>query len=117
MLFKTTTLLNDAHIHSGMASAIFEIKKEKENEMDALKGDDLISRQSITIRDAKSLGMKGENIYIKIDGSDEAIERAEEIVKEQSLGKRLSKEDAQPIEKKIKEEEESASEGMGFIFG
>jgi len=100
-----------------MASAIFEIKKEKEKEMDALKQDDIVSRQSITIRDAKSLGMKGENIYIKIDGSSEAIKRAEGIVKEHSLGKKLSKKDAEPIEKKIKEEEESASEGMGFIFG
>lgn len=100
-----------------MASAIFEIKREKEKEMDALKEDDIVSRQSITIRDAKSLGMEGESIYIKIEGSDEAIERAEEIVKEKSLGKKLSEDEAKPIDDKIKEEEESASEGMGFIFG
>lgn len=100
-----------------MTSAIFEIKKEKENEMDILKQDDLVSRQSITIRDAKSLGLKGENVYIKIEGIDNAIEKAEEIVNNHCLGKKLTKNKAKPIDKKIKDEEESASEGMGFIFG
>lgn len=117
MQFKTTILLNGGVIHTRMARAIFEIKKEKEIEMDTLKQDDIVSRQSITIRDAKSLGMKGENIYVKIEGSSEGIEKAEEIVKEQSLGKKLSEKKAKPIDEKIKEEEENASEGMGFIFG
>jgi hypothetical protein len=85
--------------------------------MDILKQDDLVSRQSITIRDAKSLGLEGENVYIKIEGNDDAIVKAEEIVNTHCLGKKLSANKAQPIDTKIREEEESASEGMGFIFG
>ncbi|MEA2053845.1 MAG: hypothetical protein U9O96_01820 [Candidatus Thermoplasmatota archaeon] len=100
-----------------MGYAIFEIKKEKESGINLLKKDDLVSRQSITIRDAKSLDMKGESIYVKIEGSSDAIKLADNIVKENELGKKLSEKEAKPINDKIKEEEDSASEGMGFIFG
>ncbi len=100
-----------------MEHVIFEISKEKEEGINLLKKDDLVSRQSIMIRDAKSLGMEGDSIYVKIDGSEEAVKLAEEIVRENELGKKLSEEEAKPIMDKIKEEEESASEGMGFIFG
>ncbi len=100
-----------------MEHVIFGINKDKEDGINLLKNDDLVSRQSITTRDAKSLGMKGDDIYLKIDGSEEAIKLAEKIVKENELGKKLNEKDAKPIIDKIKEEEESASEGMGFIFG
>jgi len=100
-----------------MEHVIFEINKEKEEGINLLSKDDLVSRQSIMIRDAKSLGIEGDSIYVKIDGSEEAVKLAEEIVRENELGKKLSEEEAKPIMDKIKEEEESASEGMGFRFG
>ena len=84
-----------------MEHVIFEIEKEKAEGISLLEKDDLVSRQSIMTRDSKSLGIEGDNIYVK----------------ENELGKRLSKKEAEPIMEKIREEEESASEGMGFIFG
>ena len=99
-----------------MAYIIFEILKEKESGMDILKKDDLISRQSLTIRDARSLDIEGDAIYLKIEGSQEALNRAEDIIKEHKLGEKLSETNAQPIYDTIKDEEESASEGMGMIF-
>lgn len=115
--FKTTTLLKDAHIGLTMAYVIFEIPKEKESELEILKKDDLISRQSLTFRDARSLGLVGDVVYVKIEGSEEALKRAQDMVEEHQLGDTLNPADARPISDKIRDEEESASEGMGMIFG
>lgn len=95
--------------------AIFKVEKEKEaNVKDAMK-DDLVSRQSIIIRDSKSLEMDTNCIYIKIEGSKEGIDKAKEIFDE--FGELLSEKEAAKINKKIMEDEESASVGIGFIFG
>ena len=99
-----------------MVYIIFEILKEKEGEMDILNKDDLISRQSLTVRDARSLGIEGDGIYLKIEGSKEALDRTEDLIKEHELGEKLSETDAQPINDTIMDEEESASEGMGMLF-
>ncbi len=99
-----------------MEYAIFEIESGKEDDAKTLEKDDLVSRQTITIRNAKALGMEGDSTYIKIEGSQAAIERALEIVEDNELGEKLSNDDAKDIYDKIAEEEESASEGMGMIF-
>ncbi len=99
-----------------MEHVIFEIEKEKADGINLLEKDDLVSRQSIMTRDSKSLGIEGDSIYVKIDGSEEAVKQAEKIVEENKLGKKLDEKEAKPIMDKIKEEEESASEGMGLIF-
>ncbi|MFO8132412.1 MAG: hypothetical protein R6U10_00515 [Thermoplasmatota archaeon] len=99
-----------------MEYAIFEIESGKESDAKMLEEDDLVSRQTITIRNAKALGLDGDATYIKIEGSDEAIERAVEMVEENELGEKLSEEEAKDIYDKIAEEEESASQGMGMIF-
>ena len=96
-----------------MAYAVFEIEKENEDMIEEVKKDDLISRQSIWTRDAKSFAIEGNKIFLKIEGSEDAIKKAEEILK----GKRLPKEKEEEINKKFVEDEEAASEGMGFIFG
>ena len=98
-----------------MPYAIFKIDNPRD--IDNVVRDDMISRQSITTRDAKSLGLKGNHFYVKIEGSSEAIQKAEEIVKETDIGDRLPDKDAKKIDIKLKEEEETASEGMGMIFG
>lgn len=99
-----------------MEYVIFEIEEGKESEAKMLEKDDLISRQTITIRNAKPLGLEGGSTYIKIEGSPEALQRAEEIVEDNDLGEKLSDDKGKEIYDKIAEEEESASQGMGMIF-
>jgi hypothetical protein len=99
-----------------MEYAIFKIETGKEGDAKMLEKDDLVSRQTITIRNAKALGLEGDSTYIKIEGSPEALQRALEIVEDNELGEKLSNDDAKDIYDKIAEEEESASEGMGMIF-
>jgi hypothetical protein len=99
-----------------MAYVIFEVKKEQIAKINDLARDDLVSRQSILTRDATALGIDKDVSYTKIEGSEEGLKRAEELAKELELVK-LDENQAVEVDKKIKEEEESAADGMGMIFG
>ena len=98
-----------------MAYVIFEIKSEDIGKIKQLTKDDIVSRQSILTRDSSSLNLKGEFSYVKIEGSDNGLKRAEELAKELEL-KKLDKKKAQAINEKIEEQEDSAASGMGMIF-
>ena len=78
--------------------------------------DDLVSRQSILNRDASSLSIKKDVTYIKIEGSEDGLKKAEKIAKELKF-KKLNKKESEEINIKIKEQEDSAADGMGMIFG
>jgi len=89
--------------------AVFKFKGEEK--IRALYEDDLIGRQTLIKRDAKSLGMEGDEIYLVIEGSEEAIKRAREMAGEFEM------KEGEKIYRKIKKSEEEASLGMGAIFG
>ena len=98
-----------------MAYLIFEVKSDEIGKINKLIKDDLISRQSILTRDSSSLSLKGNFSYLKIEGSDAGLKRAEELAKELEL-KKLNKKKAEKINTKMEEQEESAASGMGMIF-
>jgi len=95
---------------------IFEVKAEEVNKINQMLKDDLVSRQSILNRDASSLNIKKDVSYIKIEGSKEGLKKAEEIAKEFKF-KKLNNKESKEINIKIKEQEDSAADGMGMIFG
>ncbi len=93
------------------------VKKENVSKAEnAVKGDlSTASRQSITIKDAKSLGIEKEGSFFLISGSDEGVEEAKGLIKdyvEETPEDELSK-----AKEKIKEEEDKAAAGFGGIFG
>ena len=98
-----------------MVYAIFEISKENARVIDLLKQDDLVSRQSIYTRDATSLNTEGDALYLKIEGDNQAVKKAHEILGEKAT--ELTGEKKENINKEFIGDEEKASEGMGFIFG
>ena len=98
-----------------MTFVIFEVKSEETGKINTLIKDDLVSRQSILTRDSSSLDMKGDVSFVKIEGSDEAIKKAEGIAKELGF-KKLDKKKADGINKKIAAQEDSAASGIGMIF-
>ena len=98
-----------------MTYIIFEVKSEDIGKINTLVKDDIVSRQSILTRDSSSLALKGDFSYLKIEGSNEGLKRAEEIAKELEF-KKLNKKKAEEINKKIEEQEDSAATGMGMIF-
>lgn len=99
-----------------MTYVIFEVKAEEVNKINQMLKDDLVSRQSILNRDASSLNIKKDVSYIKIEGSKEGLKKAEEIAKEFKF-KKLNNKESKEINIKIKEQEDSAADGMGMIFG
>lgn len=72
--------------------------------------DDVVSRQSITEK-----VWEGE-VYLMIEGSERALDRASDLLKEKGILP-LEEGEGEKIYKKIKDEEEEAAVGMGSIFG
>jgi len=98
-----------------MAYVIFEVKSAEAGKIQTMLQDDIVNRQSIVIRDANSLDVKGSVSFLKVEGSVEGLKRAEELAKELGM-KKLTDKKAKKIEDKIKEQEDSAATGMGMIF-
>jgi hypothetical protein len=98
-----------------MSYVIFEVKSTEAGKIQTMLQDDVVNRQSIVIRDANSLDMKGTATYVKVEGSSEGLKRAEELAKELRM-KKLPDRKAKKIDEKIKEQEDSAATGMGMIF-
>ncbi|HWR63975.1 MAG TPA: hypothetical protein VN365_06210 [Candidatus Thermoplasmatota archaeon] len=98
-----------------MAYVIFEVKSAEAGKIQTMLQDEIVNRQSIVIRDANSLDVKGSVSFLKVEGSVEGLKRAEELAKELGM-KKLPEKKAKKIEDKIKEQEDSAATGMGMIF-
>jgi hypothetical protein len=97
-----------------MAWTLFSVPTGKRAELDAVLRDDQLSRQSQKIRDAKPLGGPGDALYVLLEGSAEAMKRADELLA--PVGTRTPVAEAEPLYRKLKEEEEAASAGMGLFF-
>jgi hypothetical protein len=82
---------------------------------DSLLADDVVARQSVIFKDAQALDIKKDGFFLKLSGSDEALQKAKEIIGE--LGKVVDKKEAEEVVNKIKKEEENAAEGFGNILG
>jgi len=82
---------------------------------DVLLKDDAVSRASITFKEASAYGGKSGHYYCYMSGLEEQCKRAIELAKD--LAKELKKKEKEDLVKKIKEEEQKASEAFGGIFG
>jgi hypothetical protein len=97
-----------------MAWILFDVESSKRSDLDTVLRDDILARQSQKLRDASTLGGKPGQLYVLIEGSDSAVQRAESMLA--PVGRRISTAEADPIVAKLREEEESASAGMGLFF-
>jgi hypothetical protein len=98
-----------------MPYEIFDVKKENRSKIDAPLQDDIVSRQSILVREAKVLELKEYDILVLIEGDDKALQKAKELFSE--IGKTLEGPDKEMVYKKFKDEEGEVLGGMGLIFG
>jgi len=96
-----------------MEVVFFVEKKSYARVKDALLKDDIVSRASVVFKEASSLGFDKDGYYCYVSGTEEACNKARELVKDLVTIPRESKE----VIEKIKSEEESAIEGFGGIFG
>jgi hypothetical protein len=97
-----------------MAWTLFSIPSAKRAELDTVLKDDILSRQSQKIRDAKAVGGPAETTYVLLEGGPEAMARADGLLA--PVGTKLPPAEATPLYQRFKDEEESASAGMGLFF-
>lgn len=83
--------------------------------VDELYEDDLVSRQSITVRDGSALELDDDVRYILLEGSDEAQDKAGELLGD--AAETLDDEDAEEVFEAIKDRDQAGAQGMGAIFG
>lgn len=96
--------------------AVFFIEKDRYPQArDKASSDDVVSRQSLTFREAMSLGLHEEGYYLLVSGTEEGIKKARELLK--GLGRELKGEEAKGVIELLKKQEEEAMEGFGGIFG
>lgn len=93
---------------------IFEVPNDHRSKLDEVLRDDLIARQSHKLRDAATLGGRSGHLFVQIDGSAEAVARAETMLKE--VGAKLPAKEAEALRVRLQQEDEAASEGMGLFF-
>ncbi len=95
--------------------AIFSMPPDKRVKADELLKDDVVSRQSIIIRDCSALGLKDLGILILIEGEENAIKKAKELFTD--LGKLLEGDQANDVYERFRKESEDVASGVGLLFG
>ncbi len=78
-----------------------------------IRKDDIISRQSIAIKSCVALGFKEDGMFLIIDGAEDAIKKAKELLKDIASEYK----EKESVLKKYDEEQDQAAEGFGFILG
>jgi hypothetical protein len=75
---------------------------------------DVAAKQSITVKDAKAIGLNYDGSFFLVSGDDKGVERCKDLLKE--FVAEAKKEDLEKARNIIRQEEEAAAEGMGGIF-
>lgn len=94
---------------------VFSIAPVDAAKIDPILKDDLVSRQSIAVREADPLGFPGLGILVLIEGGEPAVARAADLFK--GLARDLPSEREAAIRKAIRDQEDAAAAGVGMIFG
>lgn len=94
---------------------VFLFPSDAQSEARAALEDDLVSRQSISTRDAEALGTDLRGLLVIVEGEERAVRRFEEVVGD--VARRLTGTEAEEAYGLLKQEEAEAAEGVGFLFG
>lgn len=96
-----------------MPFRVYRIKNADRPKLDAAMGDDILSRQSLRVTDAKHFGASGDWVYLFVDGEEKGMMRADALVLE--FAERAP--DADELHRKLQDEDDAAAAGLGSIFG
>jgi hypothetical protein len=97
-----------------MPWTLLSVPSSKRAELDATLKDDVLSRQSQKLREAAAMGGPADATYVLIEGSADAVRRADELLGK--VGTKVPAADAEALYRRFKDEEEAASAGMGLFF-
>ena len=96
-----------------MPHRVYRIKPALRPRLEEALGDDLLSRQSIQVRDARHFGAAEDYLYLFVEGEEKGMLRADALILE--FGERAPNADA--LHAMLKQEDEEAASGIGSIFG
>lgn len=94
---------------------VFRVPTAKLGTIDAVYQDNLAGRQSITVREARSLGVGGEGSLVLVEGNDQGVARAETLLKESAT--LLTGADAETAYRAFRSQDDDAASGLGLVFG
>ena len=94
---------------------IISLEKDKSAALGKLVQDDLVSRQTINIREARGLGIEKDETYILIEGSEEALKKAQELISDE--GTTLPSPEKERIRDLLRKADDEVAEGLGLMFG
>ncbi|MCI4364302.1 MAG: hypothetical protein L3K13_08445 [Thermoplasmata archaeon] len=97
-----------------MAWTLYSVPSAQREGLDAALRDDLVARQSHKLREASAVGGPSGTLYVLVEGAPAAVARAEELLT--PLGSKPPAAEAEALYRRFKDEEESASAGMGLFF-
>jgi hypothetical protein len=98
-----------------MAWRVYVLPSDKRGELDEITTkDDLLWRQTRTLREAAPLGGKADEVYFYMEGSETAMAHAD--AKVTAVAKKADPELAEKLHAKFKAEEEASAQGMGLMF-
>ncbi len=95
--------------------AIFDVKALNRPRIDEVLKDDLVSRQSIAIREAPVLGFPGLGTLVLVEGAEAALVRAAALFKD--IAAKLEGSQAEAVYRAWKSQEDDVASGIGLIFG
>ena len=87
-----------------MAWTCFRVPTGHRTELDQVLAEDRISRQSHKIRDAATAGGPAGELYALIEGSDDAVKAADELLAK--IGTKLPTAEAEKLHAQFKDEDE-----------
>ena len=93
---------------------VFSVAPTDVPKIDAVLKDDLVSRQSIAVRDSGPLGFPGLGTLVLVEGDDRAVARATELFK--GVAKDLPADREASVRKAIRDQEDDVAAGVGLIF-
>ncbi|MGQ0535977.1 MAG: hypothetical protein ACT4PT_07880 [Methanobacteriota archaeon] len=93
---------------------VFLTKKADGEKLRQALADDTVSRQTIVVKDGATYGLEQGTEITLIEGPTAALDHAARLIF--AFGGQRAKE-AVKLRQKIKEEEDAAAAGVGFMFG
>lgn len=96
-----------------MPHRVYRFATSARAKLDEALGDDILSRQSLTLRDARHFGVPGDYVFLFVEGTDAGLLRADAVLLD--IGERAPGGDA--LYDMLKQEEDAAATGLGSVFG
>lgn len=94
---------------------VYRIPSAQLAALDPVYRDNLAGRQSITVRESRTLGVGGEGSLVLIEGSEEGVARADALLKDAAMP--VQGREAETALKAFRAQDDDAASGMGFVFG